>query len=183
VCVCVWNNACEVNSKVKVNLWLANPWVTLHVEQPAFIVSNLLKTFVLYGVFIAALIIVFVPDFRLSRVHALCLNAFRYNVYMITFLTLTMLWLSLEFQLIWWLRGTLHIRFGLIWFSLLIYGMSQIYRGYVDDPRNTDNAWMETVAYHFHDDDGTSVGQFHLHAGKHSRAFTNMSLTLYTVGH
>jgi ADP-ribose pyrophosphatase len=22
--------------------------------------------------------------------------------------------------------------------------------GYVDDPRNTDNAWMETVALHFH---------------------------------
>ena len=26
--------------------------------------------------------------------------------------------------------------------------------GYVDDPRNTDNAWMETVAFHFHDDTG-----------------------------
>ena len=25
-----------------------------------------------------------------------------------------------------------------------------IYRGYVDDPRNTDNAWMETTAFHFH---------------------------------
>ena len=25
-----------------------------------------------------------------------------------------------------------------------------IYSGYVDDPRNTDNAWMETVAMHFH---------------------------------
>ena len=25
-----------------------------------------------------------------------------------------------------------------------------VYRGYVDDPRNTDNAWMETMAYHFH---------------------------------
>ena len=22
----------------------------------------------------------------------------------------------------------------------------------MDDPRNTDNAWMETVAYNFHDD-------------------------------
>ena len=22
--------------------------------------------------------------------------------------------------------------------------------GYVDDPRNTDNAWLETSAYHFH---------------------------------
>jgi len=27
---------------------------------------------------------------------------------------------------------------------------------------------METIAYHFHDEDGTSVGQFSLHAGKQS---------------
>ena len=27
---------------------------------------------------------------------------------------------------------------------------SVIYRGYVDDPRNTDNAWVETTCYHFH---------------------------------
>jgi len=25
-----------------------------------------------------------------------------------------------------------------------------VYQGYVDDPRNTDNTWMETTAYHFH---------------------------------
>lgn len=31
----------------------------------------------------------------------------------------------------------------------------QIYAGYVDDPRNTDNAWMETVAVNFHDETGT----------------------------
>jgi len=42
---------------------------------------------------------------------------------------------------------------------------TEIYRGYVDDPRNTDNAWMETVAYNFHDQNGTSVGMFQLHAG------------------
>ena len=30
----------------------------------------------------------------------------------------------------------------------------QVYEGYVDDPRNTDNAWMETVAVNFHDDTG-----------------------------
>lgn len=40
-----------------------------------------------------------------------------------------------------------------------------IYKGYVDDPRNTDNAWMETQAMNFHDEDGTSVGAFDLHAG------------------
>jgi len=27
-----------------------------------------------------------------------------------------------------------------------------IYRGYVDDPRNTDNSWMETQVFNFHDD-------------------------------
>ena len=26
----------------------------------------------------------------------------------------------------------------------------QVYRGYVDDPRSTDNSWMETTAFHFH---------------------------------
>lgn len=40
-----------------------------------------------------------------------------------------------------------------------------IYKGYVDDPRNTDNAWMETVAFNFHDETGDSVGQFDLKAG------------------
>jgi len=32
----------------------------------------------------------------------------------------------------------------------------QVYKGYVDDPRNTDNAWMETVAVNFHDESGIS---------------------------
>lgn len=41
----------------------------------------------------------------------------------------------------------------------------EIYRGYVDDPRNTDNAWMETVVYLFHDDTGDIIGQFNLQAG------------------
>lgn len=40
-----------------------------------------------------------------------------------------------------------------------------IYKGYVDDPRNTDNAWMETVAVNFHDENGESVGKFDLRAG------------------
>lgn len=40
-----------------------------------------------------------------------------------------------------------------------------VYKGYVDDPRNTDNAWMETVAVNFHDDNGESVGKFDLKAG------------------
>ena len=32
----------------------------------------------------------------------------------------------------------------------LFAGGKVVYRGYVDDPRNTDNAWMETTAFHFH---------------------------------
>ena len=32
----------------------------------------------------------------------------------------------------------------------LFHGGRDIYKGYVDDPRNTDNAWMETRAVHFH---------------------------------
>ncbi|KXJ68322.1 hypothetical protein RP20_CCG004201 [Aedes albopictus] len=44
-------------------------------------------------------------------------------------------------------------------------GGKEIYKGYVDDPRNTDNAWMETVAVNFHDEDGSIVGRFNLHAG------------------
>ncbi|GFS33453.1 ADP-ribose pyrophosphatase, mitochondrial [Trichonephila inaurata madagascariensis] len=30
----------------------------------------------------------------------------------------------------------------------------QVYKGYVDDPRNTDNAWIETTAINFHDENG-----------------------------
>jgi ADP-ribose pyrophosphatase len=41
----------------------------------------------------------------------------------------------------------------------------EIYKGYVDDPRNTDNAWMETVAVNFHDDTGEFVGNLNLTAG------------------
>ncbi|XP_044253649.1 ADP-ribose pyrophosphatase, mitochondrial [Tribolium madens] len=41
----------------------------------------------------------------------------------------------------------------------------EIFKGYVDDPRNTDNAWMETVAVNFHDDNNTTVGKFKLQAG------------------
>ena len=29
---------------------------------------------------------------------------------------------------------------------------SVLYKGYVDDARNTDNAWLERAVYHFHSD-------------------------------
>lgn len=32
-----------------------------------------------------------------------------------------------------------------------------VYNGYVDDPRNTDNAWMETGAYHLHLDNADTT--------------------------
>lgn len=41
----------------------------------------------------------------------------------------------------------------------------EVFCGYVDDPRNTDNAWMETTATLFHDDKGIHVGMLKLHAG------------------
>ena len=46
----------------------------------------------------------------------------------------------------------------------------EIYSGYVDDPRNTDNAWMETVAFRFHDQSGKTIGKFDLKAGDDAKA-------------
>lgn len=40
-----------------------------------------------------------------------------------------------------------------------------VFKGYVDDPRNTDNSWMETVAVNFHDESGNSVSELPLQAG------------------
>lgn len=59
----------------------------------------------------------------------------------------------------------------------------EIYSGYVDDPRNTDNSWMETVAFNFHDEIGTSVGKFDLKAGDDAKDIRwidiNKDLDLY----
>lgn len=41
----------------------------------------------------------------------------------------------------------------------------EIYKGYVDDPRNTDNSWMETVAVNFHDEDGSFLSKLKFEAG------------------
>lgn len=40
-----------------------------------------------------------------------------------------------------------------------------IYQGYVDDPRNTDYAWMETEAVNYHDDTGEIMDNLTLEAG------------------
>lgn len=52
----------------------------------------------------------------------------------------------------------------------------QIYEGYVDDPRNTDNSWMETTAYNFHDADGSTVGKIPLNAGDDAQAVKWMAI-------
>lgn len=40
-----------------------------------------------------------------------------------------------------------------------------VYEGYVDDIRNTDNAWIETTAKNFHDENGDIFGNMKLKAG------------------
>ncbi|XP_009930580.2 ADP-ribose pyrophosphatase, mitochondrial isoform X1 [Opisthocomus hoazin] len=40
-----------------------------------------------------------------------------------------------------------------------------VYKGYVDDPRNTDNAWMETEAVNYHDETGETLDNLPLEAG------------------
>lgn len=59
----------------------------------------------------------------------------------------------------------------------------EIYAGYVDDPRNTDNAWMETTAFNFHDENGTNVEHFRFKAGDDAKNLKwidiNGNLNLY----
>jgi ADP-ribose pyrophosphatase len=52
----------------------------------------------------------------------------------------------------------------------------EIHRGYVDDPRNTDNSWMETIAYNFHDEDDSVFKEFALTAGDDAGSVTWMDL-------
>ena len=35
-----------------------------------------------------------------------------------------------------------------------------MYLGYADDPRNTDNAWLEARVLNYHDEDGTLLKNF-----------------------
>ncbi|CAF1230796.1 unnamed protein product [Rotaria sordida] len=44
-------------------------------------------------------------------------------------------------------------------------GGTKIYCGYVDDPRNTDNSWMETTAYNFHDENDEHLALINVQAG------------------
>lgn len=49
--------------------------------------------------------------------------------------------------------------------AALFAGGQELFRGPVDDRRNTDNAWMETTCHLFHDDDGHVLGHVRLEAG------------------
>ncbi|XP_069120927.1 transient receptor potential cation channel subfamily M member-like 2 isoform X1 [Argopecten irradians] len=42
----------------------------------------------------------------------------------------------------------------------------EVWRGYADDPRNTDNAWVETLVFHYHDEEGSILNNFVLRAGE-----------------
>lgn len=53
----------------------------------------------------------------------------------------------------------------------------EIYRGYVDDPRNTDNAWMETVVFHEHLGDVNPLLDSNPTAGSDARAARWIPLT------
>lgn len=55
-----------------------------------------------------------------------------------------------------------------------------VYRGYVDDPRNTDHAWMETTAKHVHLDPDLAE-RMDLQAGDDARAVRWLPLTADTI--
>ncbi|CAF0784122.1 unnamed protein product [Rotaria sordida] len=44
---------------------------------------------------------------------------------------------------------------------------NSVYKGYVDDPRNTDNAWTETEAINVHDETGELTKDLELEAGNY----------------
>jgi ADP-ribose pyrophosphatase len=49
--------------------------------------------------------------------------------------------------------------------DIVFSGGVPVYIGYVNDPRNTDNAWMETTCVHFHIHDQELASKFNLSAG------------------
>ena len=53
-----------------------------------------------------------------------------------------------------------------------------VIKGYVDDPRNTDNAWMETCVTLFYDKDGVLTKDFELEAGDDAGDVTWMKIDL-----
>lgn len=47
----------------------------------------------------------------------------------------------------------------------LFHQGNTVFQGYIDDPRNTDNSWMESQAVNYHDDSGKAFDKFTLKAG------------------
>jgi hypothetical protein len=45
---------------------------------------------------------------------------------------------------------------------IMIVMIFQLYQGYADDYRNTDNAWLETSVVNYHDDTGEILTNFEL---------------------
>lgn len=56
-----------------------------------------------------------------------------------------------------------------------------VYQGYVDDPRNTDNAWMETTAKHLHLN-GELASQLSLQAGDDAKSVQWLPVSSETLG-
>ncbi|XP_039250889.2 transient receptor potential cation channel subfamily M member-like 2 isoform X1 [Styela clava] len=50
--------------------------------------------------------------------------------------------------------------------NLFKSGGLELFKGYCDDHRNTDNAWIETVACNFHDEEGTAFNSIKLNPGE-----------------
>ena len=67
-------------------------------------------------------------------------------------------------------------RFPVHMLSPLAAHVSRGPRRYVDDPRNTDNAWMETVAMHFHCDAELGA-MLPLRAGVHAHLLATSLVT------
>ena len=47
----------------------------------------------------------------------------------------------------------------------MYFTLLKVFQGYIDDPRNTDNSWMESQAVNYHDDHGKAFDKFTLKAG------------------
>lgn len=56
--------------------------------------------------------------------------------------------------------------------DVLFKNGEEIYKGYADDPRNTDNAWLETVAFNYHDETGEILSKSTLRAGANAVGVT-----------
>ncbi|XP_062614395.1 transient receptor potential cation channel subfamily M member-like 2 isoform X2 [Saccostrea cucullata] len=59
----------------------------------------------------------------------------------------------------------------------------EIYKGICDDPRNTDNAWLETLVFSYHDDTGKVLHPFLLRAGETVEAATWLEVSSSLILH